>query len=487
MDAFSSNPSESFWEFGTCISHPFQSDMASMYQSPSETEIQAREQLTSLGLPYRYPTSISVGQIRLLRSTRCDSPAPYSSSSSQSLGFFLGVHDLISAPEFAALSYEWGEASANQFIWIKGYPHWMFPSISPMDDHGVFPIRPNLWNFLKSMYGGDGNAWPEYIWIDAICINQEDDVEKGIQIPLMYDIYAKASRTIIWLGQGGSRTFRAMKFLARLDEVDKKLEELEAHYKRVREDRQRRQDTTLSLFEDITLSVVEKLVYLKEEGGEIFHLHCPGAMEMAALLHDNTYWHRTWIVQEVLASNALVIRLGSHELAWNCLGRFVMIKSRVEKVLEARKVARELLRWRERYGELQDLIIQDPEILGEKYWQRLLRSAAFALVDDRLRFSTGSRSMLQLRSPDEAAEDLVALVRAYRNTGCSDPRDKIYAFLGLIGWRHIDSPQKFSVDYKQSTEDLYHSVMRFVAQLDASNAARLGPFLAAALDLNIWI
>ncbi|PYH68901.1 HET domain-containing protein [Aspergillus vadensis CBS 113365] len=39
------------------------------------------------------------------------------------------------------------------------------------------------------------------LWIDAICINQEDADEKSEQIPLMRSIYAQAARVIVWLGE----------------------------------------------------------------------------------------------------------------------------------------------------------------------------------------------------------------------------------------------------------------------------------------------
>ncbi|KAH7629769.1 heterokaryon incompatibility, partial [Sordaria sp. MPI-SDFR-AT-0083] len=39
------------------------------------------------------------------------------------------------------------------------------------------------------------------IWIDAICINQGDNEEKGHQVQSMAKIYAKASRVIVWLGE----------------------------------------------------------------------------------------------------------------------------------------------------------------------------------------------------------------------------------------------------------------------------------------------
>ncbi|KAK6826000.1 hypothetical protein PG987_013494 [Apiospora arundinis] len=41
----------------------------------------------------------------------------------------------------------------------------------------------------------------ELIWIDAICINQEDPSEKGFQVAMMKDIYSEASEVRIWLGE----------------------------------------------------------------------------------------------------------------------------------------------------------------------------------------------------------------------------------------------------------------------------------------------
>ncbi|KAF2035905.1 HET-domain-containing protein, partial [Setomelanomma holmii] len=38
------------------------------------------------------------------------------------------------------------------------------------------------------------------IWIDAICINQEDPKERSQQVQLMREIYSNARRVIVWLG-----------------------------------------------------------------------------------------------------------------------------------------------------------------------------------------------------------------------------------------------------------------------------------------------
>lgn len=39
------------------------------------------------------------------------------------------------------------------------------------------------------------------LWIDAICINQSSMEERGHQVQLMGDVYSKAQRTWIWLGE----------------------------------------------------------------------------------------------------------------------------------------------------------------------------------------------------------------------------------------------------------------------------------------------
>jgi hypothetical protein len=53
------------------------------------------------------------------------------------------------------------------------------------------------------------NSWDlsaKYFWIDQICINQSDESERSSQVKLMRDIYSKAIRTLIWIGDddGGS-------------------------------------------------------------------------------------------------------------------------------------------------------------------------------------------------------------------------------------------------------------------------------------------
>jgi hypothetical protein len=51
-----------------------------------------------------------------------------------------------------------------------------------------------------------GETETKTLWIDALCINQEDEVEKETQILLMGDIYQKCASCWIWLGETNSKT-----------------------------------------------------------------------------------------------------------------------------------------------------------------------------------------------------------------------------------------------------------------------------------------
>lgn len=51
------------------------------------------------------------------------------------------------------------------------------------------------------------------LWVDAICIDQVNSVEKNKQVPMMSEIYGKAQRVCVWLGDGDGNSARAIKFI----------------------------------------------------------------------------------------------------------------------------------------------------------------------------------------------------------------------------------------------------------------------------------
>jgi hypothetical protein len=48
------------------------------------------------------------------------------------------------------------------------------------------------------------------IWIDAICINQDDNLERSAQVQIMGSIYQTAKRLRIWLGEHSPNTIAAI-------------------------------------------------------------------------------------------------------------------------------------------------------------------------------------------------------------------------------------------------------------------------------------
>jgi hypothetical protein len=84
--------------------------------------------------------------------------------------------------EYEALSYVWGGRGDSCWIFLNEVP---------------FQVTPNLYAALAQLRLVDCER---VLWIDAICINQDDDDEKGHQVSLMRDIYGTASQVLIWLG-----------------------------------------------------------------------------------------------------------------------------------------------------------------------------------------------------------------------------------------------------------------------------------------------
>ena len=96
---------------------------------------------------------------------------------------------------YTALSYTWSGPISQCSIIIGGVPLY---------------ITENLELALRRIRGPNR---PKNVWIDAICINQSDNEEKGVQVLMMGDIYANAARTIVWLGKQSADSDIAMDFI----------------------------------------------------------------------------------------------------------------------------------------------------------------------------------------------------------------------------------------------------------------------------------
>jgi hypothetical protein len=102
---------------------------------------------------------------------------------------------------YEALSYYWGLEEPTVPITIVTYnssaPRMSMANIVQKK----FWIRPNLHAALIQLRSSDP-ANEVALWVDAICINQQDKVEKTAQVSRMHEIYSAASNVCIWLGLG---------------------------------------------------------------------------------------------------------------------------------------------------------------------------------------------------------------------------------------------------------------------------------------------
>jgi hypothetical protein len=175
---------------------------------------------------------------------------------------------LSETPSYRALSYVWGNEDPVNEIRINGQK---------------FLVRPNLWAFLNRLRSHDN---PNCLWIDAICVNQADVIERDLQVLLMSKVYVQARAVISWLG-------------------------LEIDSERFDWDNVKELSTE-------KLTCFQARLHTRKETRR---LAC-AVYETIKLLALSPYWERTWITQEVLLGQPVVLWYGSlGELSLEDFGR----------------------------------------------------------------------------------------------------------------------------------------------------------------------
>ena len=99
----------------------------------------------------------------------------------------LQTFEVSSAPPFYALSYVCGSDARSEEITINGR---------------AVLVRPNLFAALQEIWSNfrDENLAQLAIWIDAICIKQDNEEEKSRQIRSMHGVFSGAEEVLVWLG-----------------------------------------------------------------------------------------------------------------------------------------------------------------------------------------------------------------------------------------------------------------------------------------------
>jgi hypothetical protein len=121
-------------------------------------------------------------------------------------------HMSIDGPqEYDALSYCWGPNDAKKVVKILEYHKAPDRRPSFKDIHlSTFYVRPTLYGALRNLRD---QKQIRILWVDAICINQDDVSERNHQVSKMAEIYNMASHVSIWLGDGTPESDMAMSFI----------------------------------------------------------------------------------------------------------------------------------------------------------------------------------------------------------------------------------------------------------------------------------
>lgn len=171
---------------------------------------------------------------------------------------------------FDALSYTWGDEKSQERIIISGKVTRITSNLA----QALADIRPTIGNHL--------------LWVDALCIDQENILERNHQVQKMAKIYQKARRVHAWLGrpEKPSENFSFLSFLVALlgDEGGGHISE-------------------------------NLLSSINESKHRPFWTHIAEIVRLP-------YWNRLWIVQEIGLASALTVHYGSESTDWKVFALF---------------------------------------------------------------------------------------------------------------------------------------------------------------------
>ncbi|KAH7323114.1 heterokaryon incompatibility protein-domain-containing protein [Stachybotrys elegans] len=146
----------------------------------------------------------------------------------------LHEYDLASCPRFTALSYTWGDPlppkqDERRQIFTEE------PRCYPINCEGSIILctrnlrdalrrfqhfqQIRMWPLKEQSKASPfvGYPHPEFFWIDALCIDQDDLEERSAQVILMGSIYQKAENCLVWLGEDDQETAKAVRIFSFFD------------------------------------------------------------------------------------------------------------------------------------------------------------------------------------------------------------------------------------------------------------------------------
>ena len=167
----------------------------------------------------------------------------------------------------------WGDASQKRPISLNGVEKGVTVNLHAFLQALEQSTAPHSQSHLSAFSG-------HRFWIDAICINQDNNREKVHQVNMMRHIYQSAYKTLIWLGDVAEDSDTAFEWLELLSPI---------HIKELRR-----------------MSNAEKDKLWNNRAWTAF-----------CSLLERLYFRRRWIIQEAVVSERLYVACGNKVLKWN--------------------------------------------------------------------------------------------------------------------------------------------------------------------------
>ena len=318
-------------------------------------------------------------------------------SSDTDINCNLAWHNLTSAPSYTAISYFWGSSELTSTIILNGKE-----TKSTASAHAALKGLRSRWR-------------KKQFWIDAICIDQNSDTDKGEQISIMADIYRNAKQVTIWLGPEENGAL-ALSLVRRLWI------------------RTRLSDAMGSRISGYSLNALSP------------------TWESFRKLLQNPWFQRSWVVQEVM-SRKVIVQYGDGKLDWTILSRFAMA---VQKDMQT-------------MDRIHALAINDGHSLS--------RSSSLCLKYIRIMEDFRSiqprqlYGLNQISSTDDHLSLLFYLTRMFRSNcrfQATNTQDRIFALLNLSGLASnkefntlLDTADLLGNKTPQNTPDYNHRLAKF--------------------------
>lgn len=296
---------------------------------------------------------------------------------------------LTTRPAYNALSYVWGsqpagdDGSHGEALQLEGV--------------GV-PATKNLIDALRQIRQPTGGE-TVCLWVDALCINQDDVAERSQQVSMMHEIYSSAERVVIWLGEAG-------------DGSDEAFDSLPAMVGLPEEDGQ-------SVDDDHRVSVMRQC-----------------SSFFTSLSGQRSWFSRIWILQELaLASKDPLVLCGTKSAPW------LTLMSAWDAIAT-------------RY--FAEIGLSAPQSIDAP------PSDAEASGFSRPGMKMDSLHELRTTFRKEGGLNLRQLLLMSRTSDSTDPRDRVYGLLGMLRTEDVSSGKPIVIDYRKTASEVYTDAMGHV-------------------------